>query len=748
MKKLILFLFVILLSFEVNAQNIIKGKITDINNEPLIGATIYLPELNKGTISNNSGEYELSNIPNGIFKMRISFIGYYNEIKTVEINKQENIVNAQLNKAIIQSQEVVVTSGYYNSQHENAVKIDVLENQDFDLAATPNFMESLTQISGVNMISNGSGISKPVIRGLSMNNVLSLNNGVRIENYQFSDHHPLGIDENDIEGVEVIKGPASLLYGSDAIGGVLNFIREKPAPVNKINGYYRLQLHSNTLGMNNSLGIKGSTESFYGGLNFGNKTHKDYLQGGGDFVPNSRFNELTFKANAGYTSKIGTFNLYFDKFSQKLGSVIPKAIEKINESGRENEMYYHTFDNSLISSKNKLYFGNYKFDLNLAYQDVLINVFEEDPVPKVEQNMNTITYDSKLQLSSDPNSLYILGIQGIIREHRNLNNRERQFLPNADVNNIGFLGLIQYTFFDNLKLQGGLRYDIYNFETYALGNPDSNNYRSPLKKEYSNFNGSIGATYVFSEDYIIRANFAKGYRIPNVFELKSFGQHEDRFEKGNENLTPQNSYETDLSLHYHGDYLSFDVATFYNQIQDYIYISPTNEKTGDGLEIFEYRQSDANLFGGEATVHYHPESIPWLHLLVNYSSVIGKQTNGDYLPLIPPHKFNYELSMKAEQIGFLNNPSIKISALTALKQNNTSPEEEPTDGYTIINLSVYSEISIFNQSVVLELTAKNLFDTKYIDHLSLLKELREEGYTYYYPGRNISLYLKIPFDII
>jgi len=222
-----------------------------------------------------------------------------------------------------------------SSQHENAVKIDLLRSKDIALSGTPNFMESLTKIPGVDMISKGPGVSKPVIRGLSMNDVLVMNNGVRIENYQFSEDHPLGIDGNDLERVEVVKGPASLLYGSDAIGGVINFIKERPAPVGKIVGDYRMQLHSNTLGMNNSIGLKGASKNLFGGFRLGNKTHTDYLQGGGAYVPNSRFKEMTFNANSGYTGKIGTFKLFYDYFKQDLGMTVPDIMSVITERGRK-----------------------------------------------------------------------------------------------------------------------------------------------------------------------------------------------------------------------------------------------------------------------------------------------------------------------------------------------------------------------------------------------------------------------------
>ena len=127
------------------------------------------------------------------------------------------------------------------------------------------------------MISKGSGVAKPVIRGLSMNDILVLNHGVRFENYQYSSHHPLGIDEFGIEGVEVIKGPASLLYGSDAIGGVINFIKEKPAPIGTVTGDYNMALYANSLGMTNNLGIKGSGKNFFAGVRVGQKTRNNFV---------------------------------------------------------------------------------------------------------------------------------------------------------------------------------------------------------------------------------------------------------------------------------------------------------------------------------------------------------------------------------------------------------------------------------------------------------------------------------------
>jgi iron complex outermembrane receptor protein len=743
MKKIVFVFFVLFLFIKINAQNQIKGTVTDLEKNPLVGATIYLPEMSRGTITDANGEFLLNHLPNGDIKIQVSFLGYNTQMLTVNMTGQDSVeIKVMLTTAVIQSQEVVVTGGYVTSQHENAVKIEVLRSKDIALSGTPNFMESLTKVPGVEMIAKGQGVSKPVIRGLSMNDILVMNNGVRIENYQYSENHPLGIDGNNVERVEIIKGPASLLYGSDAIGGVINFIKEKPAPVGEILGDYRMQLHSNTLGMHNSIGLKGTSKNLFGGFRFGNKTHADYLQGGGDYVPNSRFNEMTFNANTGYTGKIGTFKLFYDYFKQDLGMTVPAVKPLITEQGRKNEFWFQDLKHQLLSSQNSLYLGKFKGDINAAYQNALRKLQTTLDVPVVEMNLNTLTYESKLYLPSNDKSEYIIGLQGMAQNNRNLKNRVSQFLPDANINNIGFLGLAQYTFFKKLKVQGGLRFDNCKTKTFALGTEGTSSYHAPVNKDFSNLSGSLGATFQPIEKIMIRANFAKGYRVPNLSELTSNGMHGNRYEIGNENLSPENSFETDLSMHYHGEFLSFDLAGFYNQINDYIFISPTTDTTSTGAGIYRFSQTNATLHGGEAGIHFHPPKAPWLHFEGTWSMVNGKQRNGNYLPFIPASKFRYEIRAEGKRYGIFNRPGLKLSALTALKQNKPSPFETPTGGYTLVNVNFDTEIFLYKQPVILGFALNNLFDVQYFDHLSTLKPMN-----IFNPGRNFSLFLSIPFEL-
>ncbi len=733
----------IIIYHNTNAQSIITGIIRDQDSVPLPGATIYIPDLNKGTTSNSDGTYRISNLPNGKISIQYSFIGYINQVAIVELNNEKRLLDISLIPTTVEAGEIIISGGYNSTQHGNAVKVDVLRLNPHSIKSTPNFSEVLTRVPGVDMISKGSGISKPVIRGLSMNDILILNNGVRFENYQYSSHHPLGIDEFGIENVEIIKGPASLLYGSDAIGGVINFIKEKPAAVGTIEGDYNMQLFSNTLGMSNNFGIKGSTGKIFGGIRAGNKTNSDFLQGGGDFVPNSRFNEVSVKMNAGYTGKSGTTKLFYDYSNQKLGLVEDEAIEDISERGRKTSIWYQEFNTHLISFQNKLYIGKSRLEINSAYQNTGLIHYGNADIREIEMRLATLTYESILHLPSTSNSEYIIGFQGINQNNKNLNNREIILLPDATANNFSLFTLLQYSVFRKLKLQTGLRYDNKSISTKSVGLPSEvASYRQPINKSYGSFSGSLGATFNCNEDLLFRTNFAAAYRTPNLAELTSKGPHELRFETGDENLVPENSREMDLSLHYHIDNLIFDLAVFYNKINNYIFITPTGDTTISGMNIYKYKQTDSQLFGGETGIHFHPEHIEWLHIETVFSFVIGKQKNGEFLPFIPAHKIQLELRAEKEELGFLHNAFVYAKSTTAFNQNNSADDETATKGYSLFDTGIGAEIKIINQHMSAGININNLFDIKYIDHLSTLKEVG-----LYNPGRSITLSVRIPFSI-
>lgn len=740
MNKIFLIGMLLCASAGMYAQHSLTGTVTDENGHSLPGANIFISETNKGTSADVNGSYRFNNLPKGKITVQYSYVGYASQVKTVYIDRENSTLDVMLRETPLEAEEVVVSGGYNSTQHENAVKIDVLKLNSPEQKITPNIMEQIANVPGVDMISKGSGVSKPVIRGLSMNDVLTLNNGVRIENYQFSSHHPLGLDEFGVSDVEVIKGPASLLYGSDAIGGVINFIREKPAPVGTVKGDYNLQLFSNSQGIVNNVGVKGASKDFFGGIRFGHRSHADYLQGGGDFVPNTRFNEYSIKLNAGHTGSKGTFNLFYDRNRHNIGLAEEHAIEDIAERGRNPEIFFQRLNNQLLSSKNILYLKDMKLEVNGAYQSTELSHIGEKDEYELQMRLRTFTYETRLHLPSNEYSDYIVGFQGMNQNNTNLNDRETKLLPEAVTNNYSLFGLLQRTFADKIRLQGGLRYDYKTISTEKIGAEGEPDYRPALDKSYGSFSGSLGATYNATHELLLRANLAAAYRTPNLAELTSNGRHEEIYEIGDANLKPQNAYEADVSLHWHKENFTVDAAAFYNSISNYIFIAPTGEKTEENISVYRYRQANAHLYGGEAGLHIHPRYTPWLHLQSTFSYVVGKQKDGTNLPFIPAHKWRSEIRAEKKSLAFLNNAFLSLSADVASGQNSVAPNETATPGYTLVDVATGGSIRLNNVPLSLSIGVNNVFDKKYVDHLSTLKEVEM-----FNPGRNVVFSARLQF---
>ena len=722
------------------AQNNISGTVTDEQEQPLIGASVYIPELNMGTQTDDKGFYHLENLPNTTLDFVFSYIGYANTVKN--INPSEVIeLNVKLIESYIEGEEIIITAGFNATQHTNAVKVDVEKINTIQNIHQTGLMQMIEKVPGVSMISKGSGITKPVIRGLSLNDVLVLNNGVRFENYQYSNHHALGIDEQEIGSVEIIKGPASLLYGSDAIGGVVNFIREKTATVGSVEGNFTSKYFSNAEGYNNQLSVKGSGENIFGSISVGQKSHADYIQGDGQFVPNSRFDEKSIKARIGSTNNLGTFNLFYDFGKQSYGLVTEEINEFITERGRSVDIDSQNLTSHVLSSQNTFRLGNQKLYVNAALQQTVLAHINSFAEKNIEMRLRTLTYEAKWKSPLGTDFENIFGFQGYNQTNRNINDRTITLLPDADVNTYSVFNLLQYDGIDKLKVQGGLRYDLKYLSTESIGNVSDFNYRPEVDKDYNSVSGSVGLTYKLSDFTFIRANIASAFRTPNIPELTSNGPHEAIYELGNADLLPEKSMEYDVSMHYHKGDFTVDLAGFYNNIKDYIYIAPTGETSVVSLPIYQFTQSDAMLYGSEFGVHYHPKSLKLLHLESTFSNVIGQKDDETYLPFIPANRLTFDVMIQPEQWGKIYKPFVAVETSHHFEQNKVADNEDITSTYTLMDINLGATLHWKKQDINLGLSVQNVFDKLYIDHLSVLKEAN-----YYNPGRNFVLTLNVPFN--
>jgi iron complex outermembrane receptor protein len=716
MKKIILTLFVGF-SALLHAQNKISGTITNKENQPLKGVAIFVPDLHKSSSTDENGNYSINNLPLGNIKIAFSALGFGTQNKTIAVQNGENKLDFILEATAFQMDEVIVATAFNKLQSQNVMKVEHESIKELQQKGTATLIEGLATIPGVSQVSTGTSIGKPVIRGLSGNRVLVYSQGVRVENQQFGDEHGLGLNDSGVESVEVIKGPASLLYGSDALGGVLYFNPEKFAKTNTFQGDFSQNLFSNTLGSNSALGLKTSTENWKFLVRGSYNVHSDYKISDGNRVTNTRYNEQDFKTGIGYSNS---------RFSSVLRYNFNKLDLGIPENGvAEQTTNYNTaypkqgVFNHLLSLNSTVFLKNSKLDIDLGYISNDRSEFEDSDIAILHMKLKTLNYDLKYHLPKIGNIESIFGIQGM--HQTNLNSGVEFLIPNATTNDFGVFGTANYEWKSNV-FQAGIRFDNRNISSESYGISGEEGSFEAINKKYNSINGSLGYKTNLANDLTLRLNFASGFRAPNLAELTSNGVHEgtNRYEIGNSTLKTEQNVQTDLNLEYKNSHFEFFVNGFYNHINNYIYTNPSGIVIA-GNDVFNYIQNNAKLYGGEIGLHFHPHPLDWLHFESSFETVTGKKQNGDYLPLIPANNWNNALRAEFDIKNWLKEGFATLNVSNTFNQNNVSGFETKSNGYTLVNLGIGGNLKLGEIAFNIHLNGNNLLNKSYVAHLSRLK---------------------------
>ena len=613
--------------------------------------------------------------------------------------------------------EVIVSTAFNKIQSQNVMKVEHSTIKELQQKGTATLIEGLATIPGVSQVSTGTSIGKPVIRGLSGNRVLVYSQGVRIENQQFGDEHGLGLNDSGIESVEVIKGPASLLYGSDALGGVLYFNPEKFAEANTFKTNFSQKIFSNTLGSNSSLGLKTSTNNWKFLVRGGYDIHSDYKVANGDRVTNTRYNESDFKTGIGYSNSKFSSVLRYNFNTLDLG--IPENGIDEQSISKKTAFPSQAIATNLLSLNNLFFFKNSKLDVNLGYIDNDRSELEDGNIAVLHMKLKTFNYDAKYHLPKLGKIESLFGIQGM--KQTNKNSGEEYLIPDATTNDFGVFGTGIYEWKTNV-IQAGIRFDNRKITTVSNGIIGEEGYFKALDKSFNSINASLGYKTNLANDFILRANLASGFRAPNLAELTSNGVHEgtNRYEVGNADLKTEQNIQTDLNLEYKNSHFEFFANAFYNHINHYIYTSPTGEVM-DTNSVYDYIQNNAKLFGGEIGLHFHPHPLDWLHLESSFETVTGKKQNGDYLPLIPANNWSNTIRTEFKIKNWLDEGFAILNISSTLNQNNVSGFETKSNGYTLFNLGFGGKVKIGKTAFDVNLNGNNLLNKSYIAHLSRLK---------------------------
>jgi iron complex outermembrane receptor protein len=759
--KIFFFVLALLAAFSLNAQSLVKGRIIDQDGAPLGGVNILLYQNQTGTVSQDDGTYQLS-IPSylKVITLEFTYIGYRTQAKTLDLTtdtSKDYTINIQLEKSQLELQEITVTAGFIKQKDEVPYPIETVRKKDIVTIGEVNFTRAIARTPGVYFTNFGLGGGQPVIRGLTNTNLVTLNNGIKQEVFQFSSNHPFLVDEYTASHVEIIKGPASLQYGSDAVAGVVNMVRERPAKPNTIEGDLVSQYHSNTNGYLNSLGIKSSFNKFFFGVRGSLKSHKDYTDGDDNVVGNTRLNEGNFSLNTGFRSDRGLFTLNYNYTDAEYGIQNAPQINLFSDplaptlltEERKNEVWYQDLENYLITSNNTVFFGKNTLNLDLGYQSNTrelvaggINPQNELVAPLVvSMELNTFTYNTKFNMPTGDHNL-IFGVNGAFLNNEADETKPNVPMPDAEINDIGLYTIGDFQLSENLILTSGLRYDYRNMKSFPVATTNTD--RFEVDNTYNSVNGSLGVTYNFSDNQFLKANLARGFRSPNVPELTQNGIHGGRFERGDPNLDAQSNYQLDLTYHLHTNWATLNIAPFFNTINNYIYLVQTDEDAPiGGGKIFQHVQNDANLWGGEIALDIHP--VTWLGIHGSYSMIRADITDDnegvDHPTFTPQDRLTGEIRLQQEQLGFLKRPYFSMEVMNFFEQTRTGQNEAITPAFTLLNARIGANLLVGKQDLELFVTGSNLANETYFDHLSVTKPLGLNMM-----GRNIMFGVRLPFS--
>jgi iron complex outermembrane receptor protein len=765
-----------------------SGSVIDSKTKlPIEGVSIYFSEIKVGFYTDSKGSFEFRNIPEGKHLVELSHIGYNTFSDNIEINgdtKKDYV----LVQSVVENNTVIVTGVSGATQLKKVpFQVSVLRKQDLLQSSSTNIIEALAKKPGISSMSTGPAISKPVIRGLGYNRVLTINDGVRQEGQQWGDEHGIEIDESSVSKVEVLKGPASLIYGSDAMAGVINIITNVPVESNtvKANIFSNYQTNNKARTLNANIGgnVNGINWNLYGSA----VAAADYQNKYDGKVYNSNFNQRNFGGYAGYNGNWGYSHLLFSNFNLKAGLIegerdtagyftkiitgggLARATTEDFNSTTPGIPYQH-IRHFKVAWDNNIKVGTNRLTFNIGYQQNRREEFGniDNPLERaLFFDLKTITYTTQLHLKEINGWNTSIGVNGM--QQNNTNKGVAQLIPDYNLFDIGTYVFTKKTF-QKITLSGGARYDNRSLKVKALMDGPTIK-GSGFDRSFGNFSGSVGMAAELTRQLGFKFNVARGFRAPGISELASNGAHEGtiRYEYGDVNLKSETSTQIDAALDFNSDHISVSLAAYNNSFSNFIFYrklqaaaggDSTVNAGGVNLAAFKFDQRRATLRGIEATIDIHPHPLDWLHIQNTFSLVAGRFNDpiesSRFLPFIPAPRLITEFRGDFKSIEKnIHNFYVKFEVDNTFTQNQVFTvynTETSTHGYTLLNAALGAEfvskkgVPLFS----LNLIGSNLGDVAYQNHLSRLKYSAENMATgrmgVYNIGRNFSVKLNIPLS--
>lgn len=742
------------------------GKVLDAQSKTgLPGASISIPDLRVSVITDANGEFNISSAPSrGSFLIQVRYIGYKTLTRTVDFSKSATLV-FELEESVIEGKEIVITGSAFSSDNrQNSTSIATVTKEDLLYNPSTNIIDALSKVPGVSQITTGPAISKPVIRGLSANRVVTLSNGVKQQGQQWGDEHGIEIDQYSAERIEILRGPASLMYGSDALGGVINILDALPAPDGTIRGEFLSNYATNNGLSGTSLMLQGNNKGLVYRARGSYRNAYSYKTAT-EYVPNSGFNETSFEGQIGLNKNWGYAHLDASSFRNNIGFYEPARNDAgllVNEDGlvptdaqnRDRTIAFPKQDvrHYKLALNSNILFNSGSLRSTIGYQQNQRRELESaGEGAALYLNNYAYSYDFKYTLKETNGWASVFGISGEFIHSLNTS-AEEQLIPDFDSQAYGGFAFLKKTW-DKNTFNIGARLDYRKLNSYAFEGEEVS--FAPINNEFTNLSAALGYTHEFNEALSFKANAGTAFRGPNIAELSSNGVHEGafRFEVGNPNLKQERSNQFDASFEYGDEYFSASVGGFLNSINNYIYYNSSGEfidVDGTDYPVFNFVQNDALLRGVEASLTLHPVSFIHFENAFAFTRATNRSTKQS-LPFIPAatlrNEFRYEPKVPGTSHSY-----ISIGLDNFFKQSKVDAFETTTSGYTLLNAAVGTTLRIGKkQDLTIYVAGRNLLNKAYYDHLSRFKpgRLSEEDPTFgiYNAGRNITFGFRLPFNV-
>lgn len=767
------------------AQQLYKlsGKVTNKEGVALPGATVLLHELHRGTLADVDGYFEINRLRAGTYHVHVTFVGHESFSQTITLKDKDAYIVFQLKESTIELNEVVVEANPFKSGPvEQSMTIETVDQDYLRHNSQGTFAGSLQKLPGISAINTGTGIAKPVIRGMSFNRVIVNERGVKQEGQQWGADHGLEIDQYAPDRVEIIKGPASLLYGSDAMGGVINI---EPAPIpaaETLSGSFLSAYKSNNNLVGTSTMLQGNRKGKFFRARFSTQRFSDYKVPADSFrynhfvypiadgsLENTAGKERNLSATAGISGNWGFTKLTISNFHQKSG-LFPGAIGLPGEyqpahdgKSRDIALPRQVVDHFKVIANTNILLNNNWLEMDFGYQrndrreegEPHAHGYGDAPEGTLALGLVLETYTANIKYHQQVTGRYKM-IYGMQAQYQENDFSGFEFLLPAFTSlSLGAYSYHELGLSDRLTVNGGVRIDYGSRDIAGHAAPDpateapgdSLTFNSHISRDFLNVSGALGLSYYPSHNFNAKLNLGSSFRMPTAPELSSNGIHHGTFrhEKGDSTLDAERGYQADLNLTYHTKDFHVGFTPFIGYYNRFIYLSPRAEFSDlpGGGQVYRYRQDDAFFAGGEVSTEYHV--IPPLHVKLTAEYVCNYNLRSHRpLPFTPPFSLmaeaRYSISLPE---GRFSDAFIEVSAQQFAAQNRVDQNEEPTPGYMLASLSAGIKLTVAGQPLDLYFAVRNLMDETYLNHLSRyrLLNLPEQG-------RNFTVSLKIPVTVI